>query len=308
MATIQEVGKAILSNTPDKLYIFGGHEYGLKCKYIDMMKEHYGSAVEAESAESVFKLMQGRRIVPLSPALYIVRYDEEFVRNLNEKQAEQLEKLNIVGTIVCLYEDEKQVQKCMKFLTKYTVRIDPVNPAYVVQYLIKDYPSLSQLVIQNVVSVTSDYNLCRCICNCLQYASPQYLSKATPAAIANAFGYKVSSTEDNIKLALAARDFNCLVTLLDHYEDDLGLLLYTVMSTMLTLEKLIGTKYGDDPLRQYVSLWNVTDIYFMFNNAFLLLQQSRKYAVNMKDQITYLFSLVRVSPVPNLEVWANEVS
>ena len=307
MATIQEVGTAILSNKPGKLYVFGGEEYGLKCQYIKRMKDHYGSAVECESGEQVLNMFKGKRLIPLTPCVYIVRYDEKFLADMNDKTAAALEALNIIGTVVFIYQAEKDVQKCMKYLPNYTVRIDKVNPAYVAKYLKNDFPALSEAAIKNVISVTSDYNLASNICNCLQYADKGYQNTATPKMIAKAFGYHTASTEQAFKLAIAARDFNTLLALLDEYEEDMHLIFYTVLSTMLELEKLINHKFGDSPLLPYVGSWNVADIYYMFNNAYLLLQQSRKYAVDISDSLVYLFSLLRVSPIPDVGVFTHDL-
>ena len=42
MLSIQDVGTEILNNNPGKFYIFGGTEYGIKCKYFDIIMTHYG--------------------------------------------------------------------------------------------------------------------------------------------------------------------------------------------------------------------------------------------------------------------------
>ena len=111
MLTIQEVGTEILGNTPKKFYIFGGTEYGIKCKYIDIMKEHYGKFKECQSVNEIIKLMSTRHFIPLEPTLYIIRYDEEFLSSLSDDTEKQIDKLNIVGTVVCIYELDKHVVK-----------------------------------------------------------------------------------------------------------------------------------------------------------------------------------------------------
>lgn len=307
MATIQEVGRAILSNTPDKLYVFGGEEYGLKQQYLNRLKAFYGDQSEAETVEGVLQLFRGRRLVPLMPTLYVIRYDDKFIASLSDKTAAMVEQLNIVGTVVCIYQSEKDVQKCMKYLPNYTVRLDKVDAKYVVKYLSRDFPTLNPQAIQNVVAVTSDYSLASNICSCLQFADSSFQVSATPSMIAKAFGYQESSSESSFKLAIAARNFEAALGLIDSYESDTYLLFYTILSTMLELEKLVNHKFGDSPLLPYVDLWNLHDIYYMFNNTFMLLQQSRKYSVDPSQSLVLLFSLLRVSPIPNMEDYSNGV-
>ena len=73
MATIQEVGREILSGQPSKFYVFCGSEYGLKEAYIDKLKAVYPSYKEADTVASVLAQMEGVHLIPLQPTLYIIR-------------------------------------------------------------------------------------------------------------------------------------------------------------------------------------------------------------------------------------------
>ena len=38
MLTIQDLGTSILNDNPNKFYIFGGNEYGIKERYLSILK------------------------------------------------------------------------------------------------------------------------------------------------------------------------------------------------------------------------------------------------------------------------------
>ena len=79
MLTIQEVGTEILTHNPRKLYVMVGQEYGVKMKYVDILAEYYGKKEEMSSMSDVINIMNTKHIIPLQPAVYIVRYDESFI-------------------------------------------------------------------------------------------------------------------------------------------------------------------------------------------------------------------------------------
>lgn len=43
MISIQDVGKQILSGCPSTFYVMVGTEYGVKCRYIQSLTNHYGT-------------------------------------------------------------------------------------------------------------------------------------------------------------------------------------------------------------------------------------------------------------------------
>ena len=84
MLSIQEVGTEILTHNPRKLYIMVGQEYGIKTKYIDILAEHYGRKEECLSMSSIIDIMNTKHIIPLQPAVYVVRYDDSFITDLSD--------------------------------------------------------------------------------------------------------------------------------------------------------------------------------------------------------------------------------
>lgn len=104
MLSIQQLGLEILNHTPRKFYVFGGSEYGIKARYIDELAKYYGQKIECNTVSEIIATSKIKQIIPLGPALYVVRYDEEFGSNISADLAKQINNLNISGTVVCLYE------------------------------------------------------------------------------------------------------------------------------------------------------------------------------------------------------------
>ena len=107
MLSIQDVGLSVFSDTPKNFYIFGGAEYGIKDKYIDILVSKVGAKIEYDSVTDVIGLMSKNHIIPLQPQVYVVRYDKNFLSWLNKDNATRLMSLKIVGTLVLIYEDTK---------------------------------------------------------------------------------------------------------------------------------------------------------------------------------------------------------
>ena len=107
MRNIQDVGSEILNNKPNNIYIFTGNEYGIKYMYIKHLIEYYGGYKEIFSMNEFISFMSTKHIIPLKPTLYILRYDEEFLSSLSNSTEKLIDNVNIIGTVVLLYESEK---------------------------------------------------------------------------------------------------------------------------------------------------------------------------------------------------------
>lgn len=139
MKSIQEAGKEILTNNPSKMYVFTGEEYGIKKRYLSILSSYYGSSKEYEKVEDVLSIFRSKRLIKLQPCLYIVRYDEDFIKSLNDRSENDIRKLNICGTIVLLYENSKQSSKLEKYLPSYTTSVDSVNINFMVKYILSEF-------------------------------------------------------------------------------------------------------------------------------------------------------------------------
>ena len=303
MRSIQEVGVEILDGKPRKFYVFAGTEYGVKLKYIDLVAEVYQGRVKtADTEESVLATMRVKHFFPLEPTLYVIRYDDEFISSLDIHSADSIQNTKIVGTIICIYENPKDVQKLDKFLGAYTVSLDAVAPRFLKNYLKQDFLALSDDLVDSAMKASTDYNQARNICRCMTYASPDSFRRMTDEEICNLFGYKHRSVESELKEAVAARNFKLFLKVLDSY-DELESALYSILATMLEMEKLIHFKHADSPLRPYVQYWTLEDVYNYFVFTYRELKRLRSSSnYDVKNSLVLIGSLLCFRTIPSSEV------
>lgn len=305
MRTIQEVGLEIFNNSPAHLYFFVGSEIGIKEKYIELIRAYYGDSVSANSLTDIFKMMNTRHLVPLKPKLYVVRYDEEFISSLNDKTAKDISNLNIIGTIVAIYENGKVSAKLDKYLGNYTVPVERVADNFVESYLQQDFPELTKRYIEIAVKHSSNYGQAKNICRSLSSCDRKYLSKMTDEQIADLVGYTRLSTETQIKYGLASRNIPYLMNVIDKFDGEADSIIYTMLSTLIELEKINGRKYTESDLKEYSKCWDLEDIYNMFMQCYSCLKTLRSASVaEPKNLLYYIASLLAYRPIPNVEVFA----
>lgn len=302
MISVQELGTSILSDSPSKFYIIGGQEYGVKDKYISKLERLYGEKFEYPTVISVIELMSKKHIIPLQPALYVVRYDETFVSQISTAIAEKIRRCKIIGTLVCVYSDTKHIEKLDKFLPEYVSAIDSVNPKFIEKYLHSDFPHLDDRSIKVAVNAASNYGHARNICKSMMYASPESLAKMDETKLASLFGCIQFSTDAEFQQGVAAKNFKYLVKLLDRYEGDLDSLIYTVLQTSLEMEKVLCSKYSNSELAKYSKNWTYQDCYYLFMNAYAELEKLRSNtSSNAYDSLIYLFGLLTFKNIPSVE-------
>lgn len=302
MLTLQKVGSEILNNNPSSFYVMVGSEYGIKEKYISLIREHYsGREVNCPSAQDILSMMNTKRIIPLQPSLYVVRYDEEFISSLCETTKDNIDKCNIVGTIVCLYEDDKSANKLEKYLPDYTVSIDKVDNKFIEKYLCNDFPDMDKETIKLVVKNCYDYFNAKSICNMLSYLEGSVVDRLSGKDISYLVGHVSSYKELTVKKAIASRNFTKMINVLEEYED-LDSLYYIILSDMVELEKIKHNKYVQSDLKGYEGRWKLEDIYNMFMNTYEQLANSRKFSVDLINSFLYIFGLSQFTTVPDCEV------
>jgi len=303
MISIQDLGLSIMSDSPKSLYVVGGLEYGIKDKYIDILTKFYGKKEEYPSVEAVINLLSVKHIVPLEPSLYVIRYDESFVSHIDATLAQKIKSLKISGTIFCVYSEMKAINKIDKYLPDNTCVIEAVNPKFISKYLHQDFPELNDRFIQVATNCASSYGHARTICKSMVSATPSQLSSMTDAALARLFGCESSSRESDMQLAIAGRNFVAASQLLDQYEDNLDTLVYTILQTMIEMEKILTSKYSDSPLKDYAKCWKLEDVYHMFMNAYAELDKLRSNtSTDIKSSLIYLFGLFTFKDIPSVEV------
>jgi hypothetical protein len=300
MLSIQDVGLSILGDTPKNLYILGGSEYGIKDKYIDILCSKVGPQIQYPDFMSVLNLMTGFHIIPLQPQVYVVRYDKTFFSKLNPELVQRFNSLNIVGTIVLLYEDDADVSRLDKYFPDNTAIIDVIDSNHMIKYLCSDFPDLDKNVIKYAATRSTNYYQAKNICRCLNCVKDEIV--LTESQIISLFDLDNYRSNNDIQIAIASRNFRDYTLAIDNYNGELTMILYQILKTMIELDKLMDNKYTDSPLKTYVNEWTRPDIYYMFNHTYNVLQSLRRgNNADIKDILIYLGSLFKFKRIPSLE-------
>lgn len=303
MLSIQDAGLSVFSDTPKNFYIFGGSEYGIKAKYIDILVSKIGNKIEYDSVKSIIDLMSKYHIVPLQPQVYVIRYDKDFVSNINKDLQSTILGLNIVGTVVLIYEDVKDVTKLDKFFPDNTVSIDPIDLKHMCKYLSFDFPDLDKNTIEFAAKHAINYFQAKSICGCLNIVKDKVL--LTERQMISLFDIQETYANDDIQMAVASKNFNALIYISEHYDGDLQNILYQILRTMIELDKIQSSKYSNSPLKKCAKNWSRADIYFMFNHTYNMIKSLRSGNVaDIPDVITYLAALLVFQNIPDTRLLA----
>ena len=296
MLSIQEVGLSILGDNPKNFYILGGSEYGIKDKYIEILVSKIGAKLEYETVSEVINLMSKHHIIPLQPQVYIVRYDKDFVSKAKDLSAKVL-SLNIVGTLVLIYEDEKDITKLDKSFPDNTAVISAIDIKLMQKYLKSDFPELNKQTIEYAAKNAFNYYQAKSICRCLNAVRDKIvLSEKQMVAL---FDIQPNYSNNDVQVAVASRNFNALVYIAEHYDGDLQNILYQILRVMIELDKVQSSRYSNSPLKEYAKNWKPADIYWMFNHTYEAIKSLRSgYTVEVKDLITYLGALMVFKNIP----------
>lgn len=302
MRSIQDVGAEILTNNPKHLYIFLGCEYGIKLKYLDHLKSYYhGNYIPYEDIDSLLKLLSTKRLIPISNGLYVVRYDDTFISNLNSSYVNKLLDCNIPGTLVMIYESKKHAKKLCKYLDDYCVSIDSFSDKFMFKYLRLDFPELPDNIINSVIKCGTDYYQCKLMCSCLSYLKLEDLIKLDDDSIFKLFGKDVSSNFDQLRIGVASRNCRLCSSVLSNYSD-MSTIYYDFLQVLLELDNLVSNKYAKSNLRDYLRYWSVDNIYNMYCQVYHQLMLSRSFNIDIELSMLYLISLLQFKQIPTLEV------
>lgn len=302
MQSIQSQGRNILQGNPDKLYIFCGHEYGVKEIYLDAIESVYGSRTECDSVASVLSSMRTKSILPQPNSLYIVRYDDAFIKSLDKSKADELINANIRGTLVIIYDDVRNESKVDKYLGNYAISFDPMSVNTIYKHISKKYPKVRDELIRSVCRNCIDYADGMNMAEGLSHLDMSKQSMITPESVPSLFGRSQTISPSNFRESIAEKNFYNICWLLERYSGDLNLIFYEFASTMVELEKCISTPYIDSNLKKYVKGWSTASTYTMFRNVYHSIKLSRTIQLDLNDQIIFLASLMRFNPIP--QIWS----
>ncbi len=300
MLSIQDVGLSILGDTPKNFYILGGAEYGIKDKYIDILVSKIGAKIEYDTVAEVISLLSKNHIIPLPPQVYVVRYDKAFVSNAKDLSSKLL-SLDIPGTLVLIYEDEKELSRLDKVFPDNTASIDAIDIKHMSKHLKSDFPKLDDQTIGYAAKHAKNYYQAKNICHCLHLIQGKVL--LTEKQIISLFDLQLEYSNTDLQIAIASRNFNALMYIADHYEDDLQTILYQILRVMVELDKIQSSKYSNSPLKKYAKNWTPADIYFMFNHTYEAIKALRSgYIADVSDIITYLGALMMFKNIPDMRL------
>lgn len=299
MLDIQTVGSEILGNNPRKFYIFTGSEYGIKCKYIDALTKYYGTCKYVPSVSETLKFLNTKHLTPVKSQLYVIRYDEDFIKSLDTNTASMIANSNILGTIVCIYEDNKSVAKLDKYLSDYTVDISGIEDRFMVKYIHIDFPDIPDRLVNLCVKFSSNYYQAQNIARCMSHCNVNNLFSLSDSELSYIFGIDTSKTDEAARLIIASRNFKSICLLLESYPS-LDQLMYVILATLVELEKIHYNKYCVSSIREYSNLWTLEDIYNMFTQTYNKLQENRSISADIEGSIVYLAALMQFRKIPSL--------
>ena len=297
MRTIQEVGLEVLNGNPQQFYIFLGREYAIKRKYIEILHKHYGRCKEVDTFEDMKCIVRGSTLFPVLPTLYIIRYDDMFVKRLTDNAKIEFEYLNLIGTLIFIYESDSDCKKLDKYLPDYTVTFFSVNDNLQKKYLTKDYPNIPDNVIDDVIGLNHGYTISDNICKSL--CCYPHLSRLTKHDIIGMF----ESHQDNIisKLQYCFANRNCvgIYKLLEMDDIDISNLHYKFLSVIIELMKVRKSSYVDSPYKDFASKWSNDDLRNMFNFIYSELIKLRTISSDTYNSIMLIATLLCYKNIPS---------
>jgi len=303
MLDIQVAGSEILNGYPRKFYIFSGTEYGIKSKYIDILADHFGKKIECSNVKSILDMMNTKHIVPLDPALYVVRYDEDFVRNVDSSTSTSIDNCSIVGTIVCIYESKKTEEKLDKYLPDFVVDISGINNKFAIKYLRQEFPHIPDDVVKRICKISSNFEHSRNICRSISKDIVDSIYPLSESDMKDLFGVSKDSSENRFRIGFVSGSFNIMLDSLNSLENKDNAF-YIIFNSLLELEKLKYNSYIESDIRKYSSYWTVENIYNMFMQTYDQLKKVRKFSSDSETSLIYLISLSRFKKIPNVRSMA----
>lgn len=300
MLSIQQLGLEILNHKPRKFYVLGGSEYGIKARYIDELAKYYKQKIECNTVSEIIASSKVKQLIPLGPALYVVRYDEEFGSNISADLAKQILNLKIDGTVVCLYET-KYFSKIEKYLPDNSSFIEPINQNMIVKYLKSEFPNCSAHLVTIAANICRNYGHARNICIGMSACNPAIIDDMSDEEICKLFGYAEDSGNKEMQIAIASRKFANVNKCISEYTESYDSVIYDFLSVAVELDKLFDKKRVESNLSEYANLWKRQDIYNLFMQAYNQLSLIRSLSVEPRNCLTYLAGLLQFNNIPSVE-------
>lgn len=303
MISIQTFGTEIAQSKPRSFYVFCGSEYGVKMKYISIISGIYsGRKVEMDSVDKALTMMSVKRILPLQPTLYVIRYDDAFMKDA-DKYVSRIQKAKIVGTIAVLFDSSTAEGRLEKYIPDTLVVFEPVDKKFIFKYLHNDFPDLSEITINEILNTTTDYINAYNVCKSMVNLSPKLRNALSESEIKNTFCVSQSVDIDNIKYGIAARDARYCLDIISRYDGQADTIIYSIFSALLEIEKCLTYKNGGSYANKHIKVWNLFDVQSMFNSLYDILIKSRSVGgVDLLYGIKCVICSMCYSPIPKFEI------
>lgn len=292
MRQIGEVASEILGGNPKKLYILCGSEYGVKAEYISALKKHYGSCTEYSSMLKLIDFFKTKQLIPPSPAVYVVRYDDEFVKALSESLADQIAKLNVIGTIICIYDDKRHESTIEKYLSDYNVQVEDMHPRFIQKHLKSRFPGRMHSFIESVDFSGMSYGEALNLCISAEYLDDSDLER--PLDVFNELACQRPHTPAEFSILFADKDFSACAEIISSYNENPTELYYAMCNALLGIENVLSCEWKAKSSPYYASArkWQIGDVKVVFGYVYDELKRSRTTGVtNGTDSLLYLLEL-----------------
>ena len=290
MLDLREGIQSINSDNPKSLYFFTGEEYGVKVEYLDILKKHYNQCLEVESLDELLKSFKVKSLIPRIPSLYVVRYDKQFIKDLNKDKVKEINKLNILGTIVGIYQDNNDEEKLDKYFEKNVLRVNKLSSVVMIKHLKSSYPSVPDNLLKVISENSVDYYQAKLRCESLVHLNSNEISQNE---IIKLFGQKFSFDFQRFKLSVCSRNYKYALKELDNYESDYYLLLYEILQVMLDIAKGLENKYNADYTKEYLNLWDKKSVKLMYHLVFDQINMLRNNSTYKEyDSLVYSLSML----------------
>lgn len=300
MLNIQTVGKQIFSGHPQKFYCFCGSEYGVKYKYLQKLKEHYGNLVECESVMDLLKQFSIKQFIPIPDSVYVVRYDDTFISSLSKDTFSILQNIDIGGTIICIYESDSDMKKLYKFLPECSVSFDPIDKRFIKKYISEGYPQLPEMLVHNIVEVSDSYNEANIIASNLILLSESVRGELHKQDLMKLFGKSSRYSAEQLQQGVAARNYRYLCDAIEQF-DDKNFVIYNIHTALLELDKLFYNPKLNNNFSQYKKCWNHSDILTMILQVYNGLKLLRTVTSDVESVVWNLIAMLQFSPIPSVE-------
>ena len=264
----------------------------MKSEYISALKRHYGACTEYSSMLRLIDFFKVKQLIPPSPAVYVIRYDDEFAKALSEIVADQIAKLNIIGTIVCIYDDKKHESAMEKYLPDYTVTVEDMHPRFIKKHLIARFPDRMHGFIESADFSGMSYGEALNLVTSAEYLSDSDLDR--PQDVFNELACQRPHTPAEFSVLFADKDFSACADIISSYNENPTELYYAMCNALLGIENVLSCEWKAKSSPYYVSAkkWSIGDVKTVFGYVYDELKRSRTTGVtNGTDSLLYLLEL-----------------